>query len=192
MNNKTLGIIIGGIFIIFFGIYIYLTSAVNISSMSEVSYSGKLMPQFSNPNVSSYYIESAESKMSEVEELLSQVKEKDLSEYSFLHRQFLKNMINIVEERLEDANNKLVIAKESFQNGQFSIAGENAYLSLNIAVTLPRHLNNILDGRTKDEWNRLDVIENSIIPNQSIPIDENGEPIRNNTHEDILVTEREV
>ena len=111
-------------------------------------------------NISLSLIEQAEEKISEVESQLNLAKEKDFSEFDLLHKEFLKNMVDLMEEKLDESKINLDKAKTFFENEEYFYASDHAYLSANIASIIPRHVNNILEGRTKEDWNRVEAIEN--------------------------------
>jgi len=56
-------------------------------------------------NISLSLIEQAEEKISEVESQLNLAKEKDFSEFDLLHKEFLKNMVDLMEEKLDESKN---------------------------------------------------------------------------------------
>ena len=60
-------IILGVLMISIFGLYYSQTSVLRINSRNSINYSGKLMPDFRNSDVSSIFISSAKSKINEIE-----------------------------------------------------------------------------------------------------------------------------
>ena len=159
--KKTI-LIIGAIIIVLvlLGFFYFIAFSVNIDTPRLPSSGSKMLPSnFSTPEYSSNMIQLAEEKIAEVEMKLSEAKAKDLSEYDFLHRQFLESMINKMDDTLDKSKDNLDKAKDAFEEGNYFEASDYASLSRNIANIMPRHLNNILEGRTRDEWNRLEAIE---------------------------------
>ena len=157
--NKTIPIIIGVIIILVIGGFYYSkTSAIGITIPRSI---GKMtLPTgFSTRNYSNERISLAEEKISEIEIKLIEVKAKDLSEYDFLHRQFLSNMIGKMEKMLAESKENLEKAKQAFEEEDYFNASQYAQISRNIAVIIPNHLNKILEGRTKEQWNRLTSVE---------------------------------
>jgi len=157
MKKIILIVAIIAIILIVFGLFYYTTFIVNINIPKLPSSGSKMLPSdFSTEEYSSNMIRLAEEEILEVEIKLNEAKAKDLSEYGFFHRQFLESMINKIESMLDKSKDNLNIAKESFEEKDYFRASDHASLSRNIAVMMPRHLNNVLEGRTKDEWNRLE------------------------------------
>ncbi|MBR9702019.1 hypothetical protein GOV13_03790 [Candidatus Pacearchaeota archaeon] len=192
MNNKTfISIIFGMIIIVLFGVYYYQTSAIfiqtpNLVDAQNLNVEGKMMANdFGTHNYSLMLIERAELRILEAELKLGEAKEKDLSDYSFLHRQFINEMIKKLKGMLSDSKDELVKAKEELEKENYWNASSHSYLSGNIAILIPIHVKKILEGRTKDEWNREQAItgheSTPINYTIEIPVDENGEPIRNVT-----------
>jgi len=146
----------------------FLTFNVNIDIPKLPSSGGKILPSdFSTREYSSNMIQLAEEKILEVEIKLNEAKAKDLGEYDFLHRQFLESMIDKMEDMLDQSKNNLDKAKDAFEAENYFEASDYASLSRNIVAIMPGHLDNILEGRTKDEWNRLESFEETTIPNQT-------------------------
>jgi len=148
------------IILILLGFFYYVTFTVNVDIPGLPSSGSKMLPSdFATEEYSSNMIQLAEEKISEVETKLNEVKAKDLNEYNFLHKQFLENMIDKMDNILDQSKDNLNKAKNAFEEQNYFEASDYASLSKSIANIMPRHLNNILEGRTKDEWNRLEAIE---------------------------------
>ena len=160
MNKKILIIAISGILILaLLGFYYFQVSAINISVPKVGTYGSKMSPDYRNETLVLLMIQGAEDGINSSQGLLNQAREKDLSQYNFMHRQFLENMINLIEDRLITSKERLKVSKDSLDEGNYQKAGEYASSSSNLAATLPRHLNNILEGREKEDWNRVESIE---------------------------------
>ena len=159
--KKTI-LIIGAIIIILIlsGIFYYASSAMVFDTPALPSSGDKALPSnFSTLEYSSNMIKLAEERIAETEIKLNEAKQKDLSKYNSLHRKFLENMINKMEEILELSKDNLDKAKDAFEKQNYFEASDYASLSKNMAEIMQRHLDNILEGRTKEEWNRLESIE---------------------------------
>ena len=158
--KKILFIVLGVLIILTIGVFSYYKiSPINIDTPNLPSQGSKILPFDDSSNMSSYLIGKAKEKISESESQLNKAKEKDLREFDLLHRKFLENMIVLMEDKLDESKDNLDKAKIFFENKEYFGASDHAYLSVNIASIIPRHTNNILEGRTKEQWNRLEAIE---------------------------------
>lgn len=133
---------------------IILLTLINIATATK-----PLPPNYGTFDYSKNLIELAEKKVLEAESLLSKAKEKDLSSLSLEDRNFLKEIIKKSNDMLKDSKEKLDSAKKHFGNKQYFDASSNAASSINLADLVVIYANKILEGRIKENWNRVGSIE---------------------------------
>lgn len=153
--RKTLIIILGIVVIIVVaGFLYYRTSAVNISIPNFPSQTSKVLPSdFDTLDYSLNMIQQAENEISEAEKKLNEAKAKNLSEYDFLHRQFLENVIDKMGDMLDKSKDNLSKAKDFLEEQNYYESSSHAYLSKTLAGITIIHTGKVLEGKTKKDWN---------------------------------------
>lgn len=128
--------------------------------IANTSFATKPLPgNYGTAIYSQNIIKQAEEKISQAENLLIQARKKDLDKLSPNDKSFIQETIKKLEDRLEEAKENLDFAKKYFKEEQYFNASSKASYSRETASIVILDTNKTLEGRTKEDWNRLETIE---------------------------------